>query len=200
MRFVLASNNNDKLTEMRAILSEFGLDVISQREAGVRHDVDETGVTFYENAFLKAKAAVAVTGMPAIADDSGLQVDSLDGAPGVWSKRYGGGGLNDLDRNALLLKNLACKEHRGAKFVSSIVCIFPNGHEVAAEGVCTGEILPAPRGHGGFGYDPIFLVNGTDKSMAELSPNEKNSVSHRGRALRAFIEKLTDYLKNNGET
>lgn len=200
MTFVLASNNEDKLKEMRVILSELGFDVISQSEAGITHDVDETGETFYENAYLKAEAAMKASGLPAIADDSGLIVDSLGGEPGVRSKRYGGEGLDDADRTALLLKNMSKEEHRTAKFVSSIVCIFSNGDVISSEGICEGAILHEARGHGGFGYDPVFIVAGMGKSMAELSPSEKNFVSHRGKALRAFEPKLSDYLKKAGKT
>lgn len=198
MRFILATNNKDKLKEMRMILSEFGLDVLPQGEAGISTDVEETGETFYENAYLKAEATVKASGIPAIADDSGLIVASL-GGPGVRSKRYGGGNLTDEGRNSLLLENMTAEEHREAKFVSSIVCLFPGGGCVSAEGECEGTILYAPRGTGGFGYDPVFLVAGTDKSMAELTPDEKNLVSHRGKAMRAFKTKLLDYLEKAGE-
>ncbi len=196
MTFLLASNNAGKLAEMQAILSELGIDVISLKQAGVVSDAEETGTTFYENARIKATDAMTISGMPALADDSGLMVDALGGAPGVWSKRYGGEGLDDDGRNALLLQRLDGEEHRAAKFVSSIVCVFPDGHVVSAEGVCPGEILHAPRGDGGFGYDPIFLVSGTYKSMAEMTQAEKNTVSHRGHALRAFAPKLKLYLNN----
>lgn len=199
MTFVLASNNKDKLKEMRAILSELGLAVVSQEEAGISLNVEETGGTFYDNARLKAEAAMKASGLPAIADDSGLMADALNGEPGVRSKRYGGEGLTDEERYTLLLRNMEFKEHRTAKFVSSIVCVFPNGDTVSAEGECEGSILYEPRGNGGFGYDPVFLVAGTGKSMAELTPQEKNSVSHRGKALRAFEPKLRDYLKKAGK-
>ena len=138
------------------------------------------------------------TGLPAIADDSGLMVEALGGRPGVHSKRFGGGGLDDAGRNALLLKTLENEEHRAAQFVSSIVCVFPNGDVVSSEGVCRGSILRAPRGSGGFGYDPVFLVDGTGKSMAELSLEEKNAVSHRGNALRLFEKRLREYESKNG--
>jgi XTP/dITP diphosphohydrolase len=197
MTFVLASNNEDKLKELRAILSGFGLAVVSQREAGLELEAEETGETFYDNALIKARAAAEHTGMPAISDDSGLMVDFLDGKPGVHSKRYGGEGLNDIDRYELLLRNMADTEQRGAKFVSCIVCCFPTGDIVSAEGACHGSILRAPRGTGGFGYDPVFLVGGTGKSMAELTPEEKNQASHRGSALRLFEKKLRAYLAGN---
>lgn len=199
MTFVLASNNGDKLKEMRAILSELGITVVSQEEAGISLDVEETGTTFFNNARLKAEAAMKASGLPAIADDSGLMADALNGEPGVHSKRYGSEGLTDEERYKLLLRNMEFKEHRTAKFVSSIVCVFPNGDIISAEGECEGSILYEPRGNGGFGYDPVFLVAGTDKSMAELTPQEKNSVSHRGKALRAFEPKLRDYLKKAGQ-
>ncbi|MEL4105542.1 XTP/dITP diphosphatase [Oscillospiraceae bacterium WX1] len=198
MTFVLASNNQGKLSEMTAILSSCDISVISLAQAGIFQDVEETGQTFYENAFLKANAAVKATNQPAIADDSGLVVEALGGAPGVYSKRYGGA-KNDDERNTLLLKNMNGVEHRGAKFVSSIVCAFPNGDTIAAEGVCEGEILTAPRGGGGFGYDPIFLVRALGRSMAELTPDEKNSISHRGQAMRLFSDRLRNYLTKTGE-
>lgn len=199
MTFVLASNNKDKLRELRAILYGFGIDVISQAEAGTDFEVEETGTTFYENALLKAQAASEATKMPAIADDSGLMVDFLGGAPGVYSKRYGGDGMGDTDRNALLLKNMAETEQRNAKFVSSVVCVFPEGGVVAAEGECRGTILRTPRGTGGFGYDPVFFVTGLGRSMAELTEEEKNSVSHRGNALRLFEPKLKEYMMEMGK-
>lgn len=204
MTFVLASNNNDKLKELRDILCEFGLSVISQSEAGITLEVEETGETFFENAYLKAEAAMKATGMPAIADDSGLIVAALTGELGVRSKRYGGEGLDDNDRNKLLLINMsrsaASQEQRAAKFVSSIVCVFPNGDVISAEGECEGTILHEPRGQGGFGYDPVFFVTEMGKGMAELTPAEKNLISHRGHALRNFEPKLTEYLKKAGMT
>jgi XTP/dITP diphosphohydrolase len=200
MTFILASNNIEKLAELRDILSESGLSVISQGEAGVTLDVEETGGTFFENAYLKAEAAMKATGLPAIADDSGLIVPALSGVLGVRSKRYGGEGLDDAGRNALLLKSLSSEEHRAAEFVSSIVCVFPNGDVISAEGACNGSILYEPRGHGGFGYDPVFFVTGMEKSIAELSPREKNQVSHRGKALRSFEPKLREYLMKAGKT
>jgi len=198
MKFVLASNNKGKLREMKAVLEQLGHEVVTQSEAGFSGEVEETGATFYENALLKARAVMEATGLPAIADDSGLMVEALGGRPGVHSKRFGGGGLDDAGRNALLLKTLENEEHRAAQFVSSIVCVFPNGDVVSSEGVCRGSILRAPRGSGGFGYDPVFLVDGTGKSMAELSLEEKNAVSHRGNALRLFEKRLREYESKNG--
>lgn len=199
MKFVLASNNKGKLLEMRALLEQMGHEVITQQEAGFTGEVEETGATFYENALLKARAVMEATGLPAIADDSGLMVDALGGRPGVYSKRYGGEGLRDEERNARLLSEMERQEHRSARFVSTIVCAFPDGTILSAEGVCRGEILRAPRGTGGFGYDPVFLVEGTGKSMAELTLEEKNALSHRGQALRLFEKRLREFQREKGE-
>lgn len=195
MTFILASNNKKKLVEMQDILSGFGTQVISQGDAGLNLDVEETGTTFAENALLKALAACRASNLPSISDDSGLEVEALNGAPGVWSARYGGEGLNDQERLDLLLKNLEDVEHRDARFVSSIACVFPNGDTIKAEGYCYGKILSAPRGDGGFGYDPIFYIENLGKTMAELEQKEKNSISHRGNALRDFKSNLETYLK-----
>ncbi len=199
MEWILASNNEKKLKELREILGDMGITVRSQREAGCNFEVDETGETFAENARLKAEAVTRATGKAAIADDSGLCVEALDGRPGVHSARYGPPGATDAEKYTLLLKELRGKENRRARFVSSICCTFPNGDVLTAEGVCEGEILPAPRGSGGFGYDPVFLVSGLGRSMAELTPEEKNAVSHRGNALRLFRQRLEEYLAANGE-
>ena len=192
MRYILASNNNGKLREMKAILAETGAEVVSQREAGADFEAEETGTTFEENALIKARAACQALGEPAIADDSGLCVDALGGAPGVYSARYGGC-KTDHERVALLLKNLGDEKDREAKFVSCIACVFPNGDVLTARGECLGTITTAPRGDGGFGYDPVFELPGTGKTMAQLTEEEKNAVSHRGRALKAFQEKLREY-------
>ena len=199
MRFILASNNKGKLRELKDILSELDIDaeVVSQREAGYDIEAEETGKTFYENAMIKAKAALEASGEPSIADDSGLCVDALGGAPGVYSARYGGEGSSDEDKILLLLKNMEGAEQRSARFVSSIVCVFPNGDTLESEGVCQGVILREPRGENGFGYDPVFYLPELGKSMAELSEEEKNRVSHRGKAVRAFGEKLREYMKGN---
>lgn len=193
MKLILASNNRKKLAELLSILSDMGYDVVSQSEAGLSLEVEETGSTFAENAYLKAEAACKASGHPAIADDSGLAVDALGGAPGVYSARYGGVGLDDEGRYMLLLKNMEGKEHRTAKFVSSIACVFPNGDVLRAEGQCSGEILKAPVGTGGFGYDPVFYLPEFGRTMAELSPEEKNKISHRGRTLEKFRGVLEEY-------
>ena len=191
-RFVLASHNAGKLTEMRDILGELGIEVLSQRDVGVDVDPEETGVTFEENAVIKAKAVMEACGLPAVADDSGLMVDALGGAPGVYSARYGGShDLPDSYRNAYLLKNLENTEQRGAKYVSVIAVAYPDGRVVTARGECRGEIAREEKGSGGFGYDPLFrLPDG--RHMAELTSEEKNRISHRGEALRELKRKLTE--------
>lgn len=192
MRYILASNNKGKLREMKAILNATGAEVVSQSEAGLHFEAEETGTTFAENALIKAQAACKALHEPAIADDSGLCVEALSGAPGVYSARYGGC-ASDSERVALLLKNLGDSENRKAKFVSCIACVFPDGGVLTAHGECEGTITTAPRGENGFGYDPVFEVSGTGKTMAELTEEEKNSVSHRGRALKIFQEKLREH-------
>jgi len=197
MRYILASNNKGKLKEMKAILADLGEDIVSQGEAGLELEAEETGTTFEENALIKARAACSALSEPAIADDSGLAVEELNGAPGVYSARYGGEAChNDAERVQLLLKNLENFEHRRAKFVSCIACILPNGDVINARGECEGEITAQPRGEGGFGYDPVFEVSGTGKTMSELSPEEKNAISHRGKALKIFEMKLREYNAN----
>ena len=190
--FVLASHNRAKLIEMRDILGELGIRVLSQAEAGVDVEPEETGSTFEENALIKARAVMEASGMPAVADDSGLAVDALSGAPGVYSARYGGGhDRTDAERNALLLKNMENEEHRSAKFVSVIAVAWPDGRVVTARGEVCGEIAREERGSNGFGYDPLFLLP-DGRHMAELSSEEKNSISHRGNALRELKRILTE--------
>ena len=195
MKLVLASKNQKKMVEMNAILGQLGIEVCSEAEAGVDLDVEETGTTFEENSLLKAKAVMEASGMPAIADDSGLCVDALGGAPGVYSARYGGEGLDDAGRTRLLLENMRGQSPRTCRFVSVITCCFPNGDVISARGECEGTVAFAPMGDGGFGYDPVFFVPGLKKTFAQLSAEEKNSMSHRGRALEIFKGKLEDYLK-----
>lgn len=195
MKLVLASKNAKKLAEMNAILSELGVEVCSETQAGVDVDVEETGTTFEENSLLKARAVMEASGLPAIADDSGLCVDALNGAPGVYSARYGGPELDDTGRYRLLLENLRGQTPRTAKFVSVITCCFPNGDVITARGECPGTIAFAPMGEGGFGYDPVFFIPGLKKTFAQLSAQEKNAISHRGRALALFQQKLKDYFK-----
>ena len=194
-RFVLATHNPGKLAEMKRILSGLGVEVISPAEAGVEVDVEETGTTFAENAMLKARAVCAAAGLPAIADDSGLCVDALNGGPGVYSARYGGEELDDRGRYMLLLNSMRGQTTRAAHFSCAVACAFPNGDTLEAEGRCDGAIAFAPIGEGGFGYDPVFLVPGKGKTFGQLTAEEKAEISHRGRALAAFAEKLGTYLE-----
>ena len=195
MKLILASNNAHKLREFREILTPLGIEIIPQSEAGCHFEVDETGTTFEENAYLKAAAVTKATGLPAVADDSGLEVDALGGAPGIYSARYTGNHEDtDTDRLNLVLKNLGSTEHRTARFVSCISCTFPNGDRIDTRGTCEGTIQYGPTGEHGFGYDPIFRPEGYDCSMAELAPEQKNAISHRGHSLNKFYEELREYL------
>ena len=192
MKMVLASKNAHKLVEMKAILSQLGVDVVLESEVGVDVDVEETGTTFEENAYLKAHAVCEASGLPAIADDSGLCVDALNGAPGVYSARYGGPELDDVGRYKLLLENLRGQLDRRGKFVSGICCCFPNGDKVEARGECPGTIAYAPRGEGGFGYDPLFWSKDLGMTFAEADAESKNRVSHRAVAIRALLTRLEE--------
>ena len=194
-KFVLASHNPGKIKEMSAILAQFGVEVVSPKELGITVDVEETGTTFAENAMLKAKAICAAAGLPAIADDSGLCVDALNGGPGVYSARYGGEGLDDRGRYMLLLNNMRGQTTRAAHFACAIACAFPNGDTLTAQGRCDGTIAFAPMGEGGFGYDPVFFVPEKAKTFGQLTAEEKSAISHRGRALESFVGKLETYLK-----
>ena len=196
--FVLATANPGKIHEMRTIMTELGIDSISREDAGIDIIVEETGSTFMENALLKAEAICKISGMPAIADDSGLMVDALGGAPGVFSSTYGGERLDATARYTYLLEKMGKMEQRAAKFVCIIVCAFPDGSIISAQGECLGEIALSPRGAGGFGYDPVFIVEGTGKTMAELLPDEKNALSHRGKALEAFAKQLRNLNAESG--
>ena len=195
MKFVLATHNPGKLKEMADILSGLGVEVVSPADVGISVDVEETGTTFAENAMLKAKAICAASGLPAIADDSGLCVDALNGGPGVYSARYGGEELDDRGRYTLLLQNMRGQTTRAAHFACAIACAFPGGDELTAEGRCDGAIAFAPMGTAGFGYDPVFLVPEKGRTFGQLTAEEKGAISHRGKALRAFSEKLATYLK-----
>ena len=195
MKYVLATHNPGKLKEMGAILAQFGVEVVSPKDLGLTVDVEETGATFAENAMLKAKAICDAAGLPAIADDSGLCVDALNGGPGVYSARYGGEGLDDRGRYMLLLNSMRGQTTRAAHFACAIACAFPNGDTLTAEGRCDGTIAFAPMGESGFGYDPVFFVPEKAKTFGQLTAEEKSAISHRGRALESFVGKLETYLK-----
>ena len=198
MKLILASNNKNKLREFRQIVKDLPIELISQKEAGCDFEVEETGTTFEENAFLKASAVTNATGCAAVADDSGLCVDALNGEPGIYSARYGlGHEASDTERYQYLLKKLEGIENRSARFVCCICCTFPDGRVLKSRGECEGEILLRPEGDGGFGYDPVFHPLCTEKGMAQLTPEEKNAISHRGNALRIVIPLLEEAVKND---
>ena len=199
-RFVLASNNPGKLKEMAAILEHMNIEVVMPSYLGLNVEVEETGETFAENAMLKARAVCEAANMPAIADDSGLCVNALGGGPGVYTARYGGEDLTEQQRYMLLLSSLRGQTDRAAHFTSAIACVFPNGDSIVAEGRCDGNIAFAPMGTDGFGYDPVFLVPELRRTFAQMTMSEKAAVSHRGKALAAFAEKLRTYLEQNGGT
>lgn len=193
-KFLLASHNKKKLVELSRILEPLGFTVISPKdiEGGII-EPEENGLTFEENALIKARSGAKETGLPTVADDSGLCVDALDGKPGIYSARYAGTG-NDDDNNALLLKNLenVPEEKRTARFVSSIACVFPDGREFTVRGTVEGKIGYELQGDGGFGYDPLFI---SEKGcFGLLSPEEKDSISHRHNAILKFVEELKNYI------
>lgn len=194
-RIVLASGNAGKVRELGAMLADLGVQVLPQSDFGVP-EAEETGLSFVENAILKARNAAAHTGLPAIADDSGIEVDALNGAPGIYSARYAGPDADDATNNAKLLAALEGlpAQARGARFRSVVVFMrhADDPSPLIAEGSWAGRILEELRGSGGFGYDPLFLVDGLDASAAELPPGEKNRISHRGQALRRLLAALTE--------
>ena len=195
MKVVLASKNRHKLVEISKITEKFDMELVLQSNLGVDIDVEETGTTFEENSFIKAEAVMKATGLPALADDSGIAVDALNGEPGIYSARYGfDESLDDWGRLELLLKNT---EHvpdgqRQAQFVCVITMVTPDGQTIQARGEIHGELTREPAGENGFGYDPIFYYPPLGKTTAELRPEEKNAVSHRGNALKVFYEKLKE--------
>lgn len=193
MKVILASKNQHKLTELSAILSQRGFEIALESEYGLDIDVEETGTTFEENSFLKADAVMKASGLPVLADDSGLMVDALDGAPGVYSARYGHK-ASDKERTAYLLENMkdVPEERRGAKFVCVITCLFPDGRKIVARGECPGVIARAPHGENGFGYDPVFYLPELGMTYAELPGEQKNAISHRARALQDFCRKYQE--------
>lgn len=195
--FLIATHNTKKRDELLRILAPFGFDVKTADELGVEiSDVEETGETFYENALLKAQSGCLESGMPCIADDSGLKVDYLAGAPGVYSARFAGEHGNDdknIDKLLKLLSDVPESE-RGASFVSVTCCVFPGGDIISARGECRGTIGFERKGSGGFGYDPVFFVG--EKSFAELSAKEKDENSHRARALSVLSKKLLKHQED----
>ena len=196
MQFIIATNNAKKLVEMERILKPLGIEAVSAGDAGVVLDeVDETGTTFLENAYLKANAAYQKTGMPAVADDSGICVDALGGRPGIFSARYSPEDcVTDEDRTAKILEELqgVPDDQRGAHYTCAICCLLPDGSKIEIEEICEGKIGYEFIGDGGFGYDPIFYYG--DKTFAQISGEEKDKVSHRGKALRKLQEALKKHF------
>ncbi len=196
MKFIIATNNKKKLVEMERILKPLGIEAVSAKDAGVVLDeVDETGTTFGENAFLKANAAYVKTGMPAVADDSGICVDALGGRPGIFSARYSPEDcVTDEDRTAKILEELqgVPDDKRGAHYTCAICCILPDGSKIEIEETCEGKIGYEFIGDGGFGYDPIFYFG--DKTFAQISGEDKDKVSHRGKALRKLQAALREHF------
>lgn len=196
MRIVFATGNQGKLREVNAILNELGIDVVSMKDAGYNVDIDETGVTFAENAMIKARTVCAASGEITMADDSGLVIDALGGEPGIYSARYMGEDTSYHIKNNNLIERLAGvpDEERTARFVCAIACVFPDGRELLCEETFEGRIGCEERGTNGFGYDPIFYVPEKGCYSAELAPEEKNAISHRGKALRAMRARLESLL------
>ncbi len=194
-KIVLASNNSGKLKEFNSILRGCGFDVRSQGEFELE-SVEETGLTFVENAILKARHAAKATGLPALADDSGIEVDALNGAPGIYSARFAGEGCSDEENNACLLEKLAHTETdlRSARYQCVLVFMKHKNDPtpIIAQGTWEGSILEKPQGEGGFGYDPLFWVSSQNCAAAELEKAQKNSISHRGKALQSLLRKLSE--------
>lgn len=197
-RIIFATGNEGKMKEVRMILTDMGVSVVSMKEAGVRADIVENGKTFEENAVIKAKAVMKLTGQIAMADDSGLVIDFLNGEPGIYSARYMGEDTSYIIKNQNLIDRLQGVEEsrRTARFVCAIACALPDGTVLTTEGTMEGIIGYESRGENGFGYDPIFYLPEFGCSSAQLSPEKKNELSHRGKALRKMREELEAYLKH----
>ena len=192
MKLLTATNNKHKIKEFSEIFENTGIELVSPSSLGLHVEVVEDGDTFAENALKKAQGFRDASGMASVADDSGLVVYELGGAPGVYSARYGGEGLDDKGRTALLLENMKEINDRRAAFVCSIALVTTDGRVITAEGRCEGKICYSPSGENGFGYDPVFVPDGFDRTFAELSADEKNLISHRGRALAELQKKLIE--------
>lgn len=194
MKLIIASNNAHKIGEIKKILSGKFEEILSLRESGIDHETVEDGTTFMENAIKKAKEIAEISGCAALADDSGICAHALDGAPGIYSARFAGEHGNDGANNALLLEKLAGKADRTAHYTAAIALIYPDGKQVLSEGYMYGEIIDTPRGTGGFGYDPLFVPCGESRTVAEMTAEEKNKISHRANALQGLLEKLDSSL------
>ncbi len=194
MKIVAATTNKGKIREFQEILGELGYEVVSMHDEGIDVEVEETGATFAENALIKARAVAMLCDLPVISDDSGLCVDALDGAPGIYSARFAGEEATDKDRNIKLLEVMKDKKDRKAQYVASIAFITPDGEEITTEGIIEGEIMQEEQGDGGFGYDPLFMCTEIGKCFGLATPDEKNAVSHRGRALKKLCEILKEQV------
>ncbi len=190
MKLIIASNNAHKLKEIKTLLGDRFDEIVSMKEAGIDHETIEDGTTFMENAIKKAREIVEISGCCAVADDSGICVDALDGAPGIYSARFCGEHGNDEANNALLLEKLKGEENRNAHYTCAIAFIYPDGRTVCSEGIFEGVIAETPAGNGGFGYDPLFYLPEYGKTVAQLGTEVKNEIGHRAKALRGLLEKL----------
>ena len=193
MKLIIASNNAHKIYEIKKILSGKFDEILSLREAGVSHETVEDGSTFMENSLKKAREISEITGCAALADDSGICAHALDGAPGIYSARFAGeykGQESDDRNNALLLDKLSDKSDKSAHYTCAMSLVYPDGREVCAEGYMYGKIIDTPRGSAGFGYDPIFVPDGDSRTVAEMSDDEKNLISHRANALKLLLSKI----------
>ena len=188
MKLIIASNNKHKIYEIKKILGSRFEEILSLREAGIEHETVEDGKTFLENSLKKAREIAEISGCAALADDSGICVDALDGAPGVYSARFSGG--DDEDNNGLLLSLLSDKDNRKAHYSCAVSLVYPDGVEITAEGYLFGEIIEERRGNRGFGYDPLFRPLGESRTVAQMSDDEKNAISHRANALKNLLEKI----------
>ena len=191
-KIIIATKNKGKLSEIKKLLSGLNIEVLSQDEAGVFDDVIEDGTTFCENAYKKAHFIMKKTNLPTFADDSGLEVECLSGAPGIYSARYAGENATDSMKIEKLLNEMDKEESRAARFVCAICLVLPNENKYFFEGICSGEILKSPRGNGGFGYDPVFFVSEYNKTFSQLDIEIKNKISHRAKAINLLIKKIKE--------
>lgn len=196
MNIIVATKNQNKVNEIKKMFAPLGFNVMSQEDAGIDVDVEETGDTFAKNALIKARAVSMLCDDCVLADDSGLCVEALDGRPGVFSARYAGPGATDLEKIEKLLIEMQDKTNRKAKFVTNIAFIFPDGREIVTQGEVSGKILREPVGSNGFGYDPVFYSTELEKTFAQAEMDEKNRISHRGRALSALYDELKQSINN----
>ncbi len=190
MKLIIASNNKHKIKEIKKILGEKFTEILSLREAGIEHETVEDGSTFAENAYKKAREIAELSGCASLADDSGICVDFLGGEPGIYSARYSGTHGDDEANNRLVMERLFGASERGAHYTCAVSLVYPDGRHIEALGYLYGTITENPRGEGGFGYDPLFVPEGESRTVAEMTDDEKNSISHRARALLTLLEKI----------